>query len=319
MRKDHSNIGRNVTLALLLLIWALALAPCAIDAQVLYGSLTGTVTDPSQALIPGASVHVVNLDTGVVKEVNTNESGIYLIGDLQPGRYRITISARSFGSVTSEGLTVEANRVRRFDASLKVAQIAESVIVSAGAEQLQTDRADINVNVTSRQITNLPIGGSMGRNFQSLMAIVPGAVTYGEQNSDAGNPQRAISVNVNGVSRLQNNTKLDGTSIIYPWLPTNVAYVPSTEAIEAVNIVTNTFNAEQGMAGGAAVNLTIKSGTNDFHGTGWIFNTDSYFKARNFFQTTPQNPKNIINQFGLNFGGSVRIPKMIDLRNKVFF
>jgi hypothetical protein len=319
MRIDHSNIGRNVTLALLLLIWALALAPCAIDAQVLYGSLTGTVTDPSQALIPGASVHVVNLDTGVVKEVNTNESGIYLIGDLQPGRYRITISARSFGSVTSEGLTVEANRVRRFDASLKVAQIAGSVIVSAGAEQLQTDRADINVNVTSRQITNLPIGGSMGRNFQSLMAIVPGAVMYGEQNSDAGNPQRAISVNVNGVSRLQNNTKLDGTSIIYPWLPTNVAYVPSTEAIEAVNIVTNTFNAEQGMAGGAAVNLTIKSGTNDFHGTGWIFNTDSYFKARNFFQTTPQNPKNIINQFGLNFGGPVRIPKVIDLRNKVFF
>jgi hypothetical protein len=261
----------------------------------------------------------VSLDTGISKETSTNDSGIFLFSDLMPGRYRITVSARSFGSVTSEALAIEANRVRRFDATLKLAQLAESVIVAAGAEALQTDRADINVSVTSRQVTNLPLGGSMGRNFQSLMAIVPGAVMYGEQNSDAGNPQRAISVNVNGVSRLQNNTKLDGTSIIYPWLPTNVAYVPSTEAIEEVNIVTNTFNAEQGMAGGAAVNLTIKSGASAFHGTAWIFNTDSYFKARNFFQTTPQNPKNIINQFGLNFGGPVRIPKILALGNKVFF
>jgi hypothetical protein len=161
---------------------------------------------------------------------------------------------------------------------MQIAQVAASIVVSTATEALQTDRADINVNVTSRQITNLPVTGSMGRNFQSLMAIVPGAVMYGEQNSDAGNPQRAISVNVNGVSRLQNNTKLDGATIIYPWLPTNVAYVPSTEALEAVNIVTNSFNAEQGMAGGAAINLTIKTGTNDFHGTGWIFNNDSYFR-----------------------------------------
>ena len=287
--------------------------------RCLYGSLTGSITDPSQAVVPGATVQVVNLGTNVAKTATTNESGFYLFGDLQPGLYRVTIMAKSFGTVTSEGLSIEANRVRRFDATLKLAQLTESVIITAGAEALQTDRADVNVNVTSRQITNLPVGGSMGRNYQSLMTIVPGAVMYGEQNSDAGNPQRAISVNVNGVSRLQNNTKLDGTSIIYPWLPTNVAYVPSTEAIETVNIVTNTFNAEQGMAGGAAVNLTIKSGTNAFHGAAWIFNIDSAFKARNFFQTTPQNPKNIVNQFGLNFGGPVRIPKVVDLRNKVFF
>ncbi len=317
LHRQHVSRRWNYSLlwiVLLALVWT-----SAASAQVLYGSLTGTVTDPSQALVPGATVRVSNTGTGVTKEATTNESGIYTFADLQPGVYKVTINARSLGTVTSENLTIEANRVRRFDVTLSVAQVAESVIVSTGAETLQTDRSDVNVNVTGRQVTNLVLGGSMGRNYQSLMTIVPGAVMYGEQNSDAGNPQRSISVNVNGVSRLQNNTKLDGASIVYPYLPTNTVYVPSTEAIETVNIVTNAFNAEQGMAGGAAVNLTIKSGTNDFHGTAWIFNIDSKFKARNFFQTTPQNPKNIINQFGFNFGGPVRIPKVIDLKNKVFF
>ncbi|MGB9606744.1 MAG: hypothetical protein ACPL88_12785, partial [Bryobacteraceae bacterium] len=87
-------------------------------------------------------------------------------------------------------------------------------------------------------------------NYQSLMAIIPGAVMYGEHNSDAGNPQRSISFHVNGVSRLLNNTKLDGASIVYPWLPTNTVYVPSIEALETVNIVTNSYTAEQGMAWG---------------------------------------------------------------------
>lgn len=298
-------------------LWLLAPQPGL--PQVLYGSLTGAITDASGAAVPGASVEVANLATGVVKQTTTNERGIYLFGDLQPGVYKVTVKAKAFSTVTSEGLSIEANRVRRFDATLNVAQLTESVVVASSTEVLQTDRADVNVNITSTQTTNLILGGSMGRNYQSLMALVPGAVMYGEQNSDAGNPQRSISVNVNGVSRLQNNTKLDGVSIVYPWLPTNTAYVPSTEAIETINVVTNSYNAEQGMAGGAAVNVTIKTGTNDFHGTAWIFDINSKFKARNFFQTTPQNPKNITNQFGLNFGGPVWIPKLFNGKNKLFF
>ncbi|MCL6545017.1 MAG: carboxypeptidase-like regulatory domain-containing protein, partial [Bryobacteraceae bacterium] len=274
-------------LLVLLLTLVFVFTPSTASAQVLYGSLTGAVTDPSQAAIPGATVRARNLSTGVSKETTSNESGIYLFADLQPGTYDITISAKAFGTVTSQGLVIEANRIRRFDATLKVAEVTESITVSAAGAALQTDRSDVNVNVTTREITNLTLGGSMGRNYQSLMALVPGAVLYGEHNSDAGNPQRSLSVNVNGVSRLQNNTKLDGVSIVYPWLPTNTVYVPSAEAIETVNVVTNSYNAEQGMAGGAAVNVTIKSGTNDFHGTAWIFDNNSKFKARNFFQTTP--------------------------------
>src|SRR5690242_383016 len=130
----------------------LAGAVSAAHAQVLYGSLTGSVTDSTQAAVPGASVQLSSLDTGVTKEIEANDSGVYLFSDLLPGRYKVTVSAKAFGAVTAE-LNVEANRVRRFDAMLKVASVTESVIVSAGAEALQTDRSDINVNVTSRQLT----------------------------------------------------------------------------------------------------------------------------------------------------------------------
>ena len=163
------------------------------------------------------------------------------------------------------------------------------------------------------------------------MQIVPGAILQGEQNSEAGSPQRSISFNVNGVSRMQNNTKLDGASVNYVWLPTNTAYVPSSEAIEEVSIVTNAFNAQQGMVGGAAVNVITKSGTNKLRGTAWIYGVDSDLKAKNFFQTPPQgystweawdaapsgsrppknNPDNLY-QFGANLGGPI-------VKDKLFF
>jgi hypothetical protein len=300
------------------LIAAIAIS-AVVQGQTLYGSLTGTVVDASQAVVPNARVEVENTLTGVKRQATTNEAGIYAFNDLQPGIYKVTISGAAFAAVAREGIAIEANRQRRVDATLQVAQVTESVLVSSAAEALQTDRADVNVNLSSKQVTDLPVTGSMGRNFQSMLTLVPGVIMAGESNSDAGNPQRAIGVNVNGVSRNQNNTRIDGATNIYPYLNTNIAYVPSVEAIEVVNVVTNAYNAEQGIAGGAAMNVIIKSGTNDYHGTGWGFNLNSHFKARNFFQTTPQNPKAILNQFGLNFGGPVWIPKVFDGKNKLFF
>ncbi|MEO7191029.1 MAG: carboxypeptidase regulatory-like domain-containing protein, partial [Vicinamibacterales bacterium] len=281
-------------------------------AQVLYGSLTGNVTDQSGAVIRGAKVEVLNVGTKSAKETTTNDNGVYQFNDLQPGVYRVTISVDSFRTQVQEATSIEANTVRRFDASLEPGGLRETLSVVAQAEALQTDRGDVSVNLTARQVNNLPLAGSVGRNYQSLMQIVPGATLAGEQNSTAGSPQRSISFNVNGVSRLQNNTKLDGASIQYPWLPTNTAYVPPAEAIQAVNIVTNAFDAEQGIAGGAAVNVIIKSGTNDVRGAGWVYDTDSKFRARNFFQTQQQNPKDTSAQFGFAVGGPI-------VRNKLFF
>src|SRR5215510_14103115 len=315
MKKRHL-----IPLGLLLLL-ALA-APRGVDAQVIYGSLTGNVTDQSGAVVTGAKVEAQNIGTGVSTSVVTDERGAYLFSSLQAGLYKVTITSANFKALAQENVRVEVNTIRRLDAQLQVGDVSAVVQVTATTEALQTDRADVNLVQTARQINDLPLTGSVGRNFQSLLQLIPGTSKgtggfflgggTGEDNSAAGNPQRSISYNVNGVSRMQNNTKIDGSGIVYPWLPTNTAYVPTAESIQEVNIVTNSYDAEQGIAGGAAVNVITKSGTNAYHGAGWVYDTNSATQARNFFQTTPQVPKNILVQWGYAVGGPI-------IKNKLFF
>jgi hypothetical protein len=307
----NKRVARLLVWAFIIIL-ALLTIPQLAQAQVLYGSLTGNVTDQAGAVVPGSQVELMNVGTGATKTATTDENGTYLFSDIQPGLYKVTISAKGFKTLVQEDVRIEANNIRRLDAQMQVGAVDVSVSVVASSVALQTDRADVNVVQTTRQINDLPLAGSAGRNYQSLMLIVPGATLAGEQNSEAGSPQRSISFNVNGVSRLQNNTRLEGSSIQYPWLPTNTAYVPPAEAIETVNVVTNSFDAEQGIAGGAAINVLLKSGTNDFHGTAWWYHTNSSLRARNYFQITPQNPKDILNQFGYAVGGPI-------WKNKLFF
>ena len=311
----------------------------SVQGQVLYGSMVGNVTDPNGSAVPGAKVEVVNLGTRATKSTTTDDSGSFSLTDLTPGVYNVTVSAASFKKELRETVQIEANKVRRVDAQLQVGEVQETVVIGAGAEvPLQSDRADVNATLNAREVNNLPLFGSVGRNYQSLIYLIPGTTrgtggffinqTGTEDNSAAGNPQRSMSFNVNGVSRLQNNTRLDGSSIIYPWLPTNTVYVPPSEAIQEVNIVTNAFDAEQGIAGGAAINLTIKSGTNDFHGVGWGYDTNSRFRSRTYFQPTNQakNPKNILAQFGYAVSGPIYLPipgeggkGLWSGKNKLFF
>jgi hypothetical protein len=302
---------RHLISTALLLLLALATSR-GVDAQVLYGSLTGNVTDPSGAAVTGAKVEAQNIGTGVSTSVVTDERGSYVFSSLQAGLYKVTVTATSFKALAQENVKIDANAARRLDAQLQVGEVTAVVLVSAATDSLQTERADVNFVQPARQINDLPLTGSVGRNYQSLTGLIPGAVSAGEQNSAAGSPQRSISFNVNGVSRLQNGTRVDGSSVTYPWLPTNTAYVPTAESIQEVNIVTNSFNAEQGLAGGAAINVITKSGTNAFHGAGWVYDTNSATQARSFFQTTPQVPKNILVQWGYAVGGPI-------IKNKLFF
>lgn len=316
LRQYHTSPGINSLPKWLVMLIALAILalPGAVSGQVLYGSVNGTVTDQKGASVPGVGVEAVNVGTGVALNTKTNDTGAYQFTNLQPGTYNITFTLASFKTVIQEKIVIDANNIRRVDAELTVADVKETVVVSSEAVPLQTDRTDVNITQTTRQVNDLPIFGSSGRNYQSLMQIVPGAVSAGEQNSAAGSPQRSISFNVNGVSRMQNNTRIDGAGVVYPWLPTNTVYVPPAESIEAVNIVTNSFDAEQGLAGGAAVNVTIKTGSNDFHGTGWGYMTNSRFQSRSYFQPVSQTkvPKRILAQFGYAVGGPI-------IKNKLFF
>ncbi|MCC7237874.1 MAG: TonB-dependent receptor [Bryobacterales bacterium] len=297
--------------------WALALTlilftPDAARGQVLYGSLTGNVTDPSGAAVPNAKIEALNTATGLTRTAATDSGGSFLFNDLQPGSYRVTTSAPSFRTLVQENVVILTNNLRRLDAQLSVAQVSEAITVSSQAIALQTDRADVNVQIQQKQITNLPFTGNAGRNWQALYKIVPGFAPPAELHSDAGNPQRALGANVNGASYSNNNTRLDGATVSYPWLPHIVAYVPPVDAVETVNIVTNSMDAEQGMAGGSSINVAIKSGTNDYHGSAHWFHTNSRMRSRNFFNLTNGIPKNILNQGGYTFGGPVK-------KNKLFF
>lgn len=336
-----ARCGRPSMMAPLLVLMLLAfVALPATYAQVLYGSLTGKVTDPKGATVPGAKVEARNVATGATREKTTDESGGYTFSDLQVGVYKVSVSSSSFKTVLNEDVRIDANKVYRFDAQLEVGGVEETVVVTASQDAtLQTDRADVNITQSARQVNDLPIFGTAGRNYQSLLLLIPGtsrgtggffinSTGNGEDNSDAGNPQRSMSFNVNGVSRLQNNTKIDGSSIIYPWLPGNTVYVPPAESIQEVNIVTNAFDAEQGLAGGAAINVSIKTGGNDFHGVGWGYNTNSRFQSRRYFQPANQTviPKNILSQYGFAFSGPITLPRFGEGgksiwsgKNKLFF
>lgn len=193
---------------------------------------------------------------------------------------------------------------------MQLSSAAEKVTVTGAAETLQTDRADVRSELNSRQLTDLPVGG--GRNYQSLFKLVPGFTPPRPQNSLVANPQEHLVMEVNGRTKSTDNTRIDGANNIHIWLPQHSAYAPPVEAIEQVNVVTNSMDAEQGLAGGAAISVTVKSGTNELHGVVFEYNTNSHFQARNVFYANPTLPKNIQNQYGGTLGGPI-------VKNKLFF
>ncbi len=313
-------------LMMMLLILAL---PFVVYGQVLYGSLTGNVTDQKGANVPGVKIEARNVGTGATRETTTDGNGGYQLSSLQPGTYSVTFTFSSFKTLIQENVKVDANAIRRLDAELQVADVKETVVVTQEVAPLQTDRADVNTQLQATQLADLPIStAGSGRNFQGLYRVVPGfsAVTEGV-SSDGGNPQRSMTGNVNGNSMQANLTRIDGASNAYIWLPFNTAYIPPTESIESVSIVTNSYDAEQGNANGAAVNVVTKSGTNDFHGSAFEFHTDNALKAFNRFNPVGQRkPKYILNQFGGAVGGPIYLPRFGEGgpsvwsgKNKLFF
>jgi hypothetical protein len=293
------------------------------QAQVLYGTLTGNVTDPANAVVPKVHIEATNTDTNVKHETDTDDHGIYRFTDLQPGPYRVTIKAPSFKTFVENNVPVQASAVNRVDVQLQIASAAETIEISADSVVLQTDKSDIHTEISETEVEQLPYNGTEGKNFQALLLLQPGTATTagtGEANSAAGNPQRAITVFQNGVSSQANNTRLDGALNAYPWLPVNIAYVPSPEAIQAVSVSANAFDAEQGAAGGFALNVVMKTGTNQLHGSLFERNTNQDFDAvNNEFSHPGRLAKNIQNQFGFSIGGPVFIPKLIHGKDKFFW
>lgn len=299
----------------LVLVALLLLAAGLVVGQVLYGSLVGVVTDPQQASIVGASVSLKNRDTGWASEAKTDERGAYDILNIPPGVYDVKIVAPGFNTYEAKEITIQANNIARIDAPLRVGAVTETVTVGAEVMALQTDKSDLHTDLESKTLTSLAVGGY--RNYQSMLDLVPGTTPGLFQNASTDSPARALTTNVNGTARNSNNTRIDGAASVFTWLPHHSYYVPALESIETVNIATNSFDAEQGMSGGAAVSVITKSGTNAFHGVLFEYHSNYKWGAKNLFfnpntPAGPGTPQRIDNQYGGTFGGPI-------IRDKLFF
>ncbi|HYI92716.1 MAG TPA: carboxypeptidase regulatory-like domain-containing protein [Bryobacteraceae bacterium] len=303
------RILRGVSILTLLVVLTSGFAIQRINAQVLYGSLLGSIQDASGSLVQGATVRITNKSTGVVRETTSNEAGLYTFPNVLAGTYDLEVSQSGFRPVTQTGVIATVNSVTRTDIRLEVGATTEQITVSASAALLQSDKADVHSELTTKEVMDLPTGAY--RNYQSLINLVPGATPADTQNSIQGAPARGLATNINGTAKNNNSTRLDGAVNVYLWLPHHVAYVAPQETVETVSIATNNFDAEQGLAGGAAITVVTKSGTNEFHGSAFGYHTNNHLKARNFFQVGEQ-PRSSRNMDGATFGGPI-------LRNKLFF
>jgi hypothetical protein len=304
--------NRLQVLVVVLFLGLLALAQAQpADAQVLYGSVTGTVSDQSAAAVPKAHVTLTNRATGVARQTDADENGHYLITDVPPGSYDLKVTSGGFKPLTQMNLTITANTVTNADAGLQVGAVSEQVTVEASTVTLQTEKTDLHTELTEKAILDMPL--NQYRNYQTLINLVPGATPGQFQNAIADTPERALTTNINGTNRNNNNTRVDGAADVFVWLPHHTVYVPPAETIQEVNISTNNFDPEQGMTGGAAITVITKSGTNEFHGVLFEYHEDSALRARQFFETVANSPhkgRSVLNDFGGTFGGPIKKDKL---------
>jgi hypothetical protein len=283
------------------------------DAQVLYGSIVGTVSDAQGAFVPGATVTIVNKETNLTRDTVTGAEGTYSLTNVQPGSYDVKVSLPGFREAVRTNVPVSIGQISRVDMTLQVGTLAETITVASAAQLLQTDKADVSTELKSAEITSLPL--NQFRNYQALINLVPGATPAAFQNAETDTPARSLTTNINGQNRNNNATRTDGATNVNIWLPHHNMYISPAETIDTVNISTNNFDAEQGMAGGAAVTVITKSGTNDFRGSAFEFFNNEKLNARPYFFGTGTKPDKLPidrNIFGGTIGGPIR-------RNKVFF
>lgn len=286
-------------------------AACLYGQGGAYGTILGTVTDNSGAVVANASVDVTNSATNVTNRVQTTSSGDYTVPYLQPGSYRVTVQATGFQKSVTDNVSLVVAQQARVNFTMKPGAVSETIEVQASAVSLDTDTAAVTQIVTQKQVDQLPLNG---RNFVSLLFIGAGAVqTNGEQGQMRQGAGNAISIN--GGRPTSNNYTLDGLINTDTALNTP-AVILSQDAIQEFKIQSETYSAEYGFSANQ-VNIVTKNGTNQLHGTAFEFVRNDAFDAKAPFQQ--KLPELRQNQFGFVLGGPIYIPKVYDGRNKTFF
>jgi Carboxypeptidase regulatory-like domain len=290
-----------------LLCTLVVLTPSVAAAQAVTGTILGRVTDSSGAIIPGATVTLTNTGTTQSRAVVTDAAGEYSAPSLPTGKYTVTAEIQGFKTVTMSNVDLGVDQHVRIDVKLEVGALSESVTIEARSPLVQTSSSELGTTVNEEQIKTLPLNG---RNFVSLTRTVPGVVRGipGANIDGAGSLawRASASFSANGLRPRDNNYILDGVDNNETWLQTVVLF-PSVDSLDEFKLQTSTYSAEFGRSLGGVVNLQIKSGTNNLHGSGFEFLRNDAFDANNFFNNRAGKPKPNLDQhqFGGTLGGPI--------------
>jgi len=311
MRKSSVSVLVAVVSVLLLALWV----PSA-SGQAVFGSIFGTVTDPTGAAVANAKVTVTNVRKGTIDEATTNESGNYSVTHLIPDTYTVRIESAGFKVVEQQDVVVSADASARVDGQFQVGSATESVEVTGEAPQLKTDRADVAIEFNQKYVSDLPI---MNRNFTSFELLSPGTQKMvGWSHAATENPQGSQQIFVNGQHFSGTAFELDGTDNQDPILGIIVVN-PNLDAIEEAKVALQNYDAEFGKAVAGVVTVQTKSGSNDIHGSGFWFRRTDATAARDPFTQFAANPltgKFIPSDKWQQFGGTIGGPI---IKNKLFF
>lgn len=300
---------KRLTLILLLITSLLATAS-ALWAQT--AQITGRVTDSTDAVIPEVAVDVISVQTGTKRTAATNEEGYYTVPLLQPGNYRMTVQKEGFKSISRSGIQLNVEQIARIDFTLEVGEITQSIEVSAAVSLLDPGSSSLGQVVDSRKVLDLPLNG---RNPLALVALVPGVVPQGaSQRAPAGENFFAWgNFQIGGGTTNQSQAYWDGG-------PLNTTYinlltlVPTQDSVQEFKVQTNSVSAEFGRTADGIINITSRSGSNEFHGTAYEFLRNKLLNTNTFFNNRAgiERPAFTQNQYGASLGGPLK-------RDKAFF
>jgi len=302
-------------------LFALCLFACSatrLNAQST-GTIVGTVTDPSGAVVAGAEVKVTHTGTGQSRQYTTNSAGAFQAPQLQIGNYTIEVTNSGFKKYEQTGIVLNVNDTVRIDTSLQVGQATESVTVAAEAVQVQSDSSEQSDLISGKQVTQLAING---RNITSLATLGTGAST---DSADFRVPSALLgngNISFNGQRNAHNLWMIDGGENYDRGGGGGISTLPSPDAIAEFKALTSNYSAEFGQGSGGTMTMILRSGTRDFHGGAWEFNRNDAFDANTYFGNLngQSKPKLNYNTFGYNLGGPVWIPGVYNRdRNRTFF
>ena len=315
--------GLNFLCAVWTCVLSLAFCSSTLMAQsATTGALTGTVTDPSGAVISNATVTATNAGTGQSRTAATDANGSYMLSLLPPGNYRITFSASGFNTAEVPSITIDVTATSVLNRTLALGSQSQQVTVEANTETIQTQNATVGSLVSGNTVTSLPLST---RNFTQVIDLSPGVVANVSTATAIGNGTQDI--NVNGSGSDQNTYLMDGVIVTnygsggaaqsgsYAGIP-----IPNPDSIQEFKVQTSQYDAAYGENPGANVNVVTKSGTNTFHGSVWEFNRNNLFNANDFFykyselkSDLPNKPPTVKqNQYGGTIGGPIK-------KDKIFF